>query len=98
MPVNTELEAENDCEDEDINQTVRIFEFTDISSYVAVITFILNEPVYIIEIKEKDRTAELLSDIYGHNIAIGELNLPGNYLKMVRSKKHFDKTILNHRL
>ena len=98
MPVNTELEAENDCEDEDIDQTFRIFEFTDILSHVLVITFSLNEPVYIIEVKEKDKAAELLSDIYGHNIAIGELCLPGNYLKMVRSKKYFDKTVSNHRL
>ena len=69
-----ELKPENDCElDEDIDQVVRLFEFTDIPSYVPVVTFSLNEPVYIIEVKEKVRATEPLSDIYGHNIATGEL-------------------------
>ena len=68
MTVNTELKAENDCElDEDIDQAVCIFEFTDIPSYVAVITFSLREPVYIIEVKEKGTATEPLSAIYGHN-------------------------------
>ena len=47
LTVNTKLVAENDCElDEDIDQAVRIFECTDIPSYIAVISFSLNEPVY----------------------------------------------------
>ena len=46
LTVNTKL-AENDCElVEDIDQAVHIFECTDSPSYVAVITFSLNEPVY----------------------------------------------------
>ena len=54
--------------------------------YNAVITFSLKDPVYIIELKEKGRAIERLFYIYGHNIAIGKLNLQGNCL-------HFDKTL-----
>ena len=87
LTINTELGSENDCHiDEDIDQAVRIFEFTDILSYVAVITFSLMEPVYIIEVKEKGRATEPLSYIYGHNIAMWQLYLQGNYFKMLRSK------------
>ena len=69
LTVNTELEAENDYDlDEDIDQVVCIFEFTDIPFYVAVVTLSLNEPVYVIE---------------------GEFYLPGNYLKIIRSKESF---------
>ena len=57
LTVNTELEAKNDCElDEDIDQAVGIFEFTDIFAYVPVIMFSLNEPVHI-----KKRKVELQS-------------------------------------
>ena len=57
LTVNTELEVKNNCElDEDIDQAVGIFEFTDIFSYVAVIMFSLNEPVQI-----KKRKVELQS-------------------------------------
>ena len=37
--------------DQDTDQAARIFEFTDVSSYVAVTTFSLNKQVYIIETK-----------------------------------------------
>ena len=75
MTVSTGLEAENEYDlDEDIDQAVRNFEFRDISYYVAVIAFSLDEPVYITEVKEKGRaTTEPLSTIDGHNIATGEL-------------------------
>ena len=50
----TEIEEKNDCElDEDTDQANRIYEFTAIPSFVAVITFSLNEPVYIIKVTEK---------------------------------------------
>ena len=50
----TEIEEKNYCElDEDTDQANRIYEFTAISSFVAVITFNLNEPAYIIKVTEK---------------------------------------------
>ena len=59
MTVSTGLEAENGCDlDEDIDQAVRNFEFADTSYYVAVITFSLDEPVYIIEVKDKGRATK----------------------------------------
>ena len=52
---NTEIEEKNDCQlDEDTDQANRIYEFTAIPSFVAVITFSLNEPVYRIKVTEKD--------------------------------------------
>ena len=51
---NTGIEEKNDCElDEDTGQANRIYEFAAIPSFVAVITFSLNKPVYIIKVKEK---------------------------------------------
>ena len=52
MTINTELETENNCE---IDEFRYPFEFKVIPSYVAVIIFSLNEPVYIIKVKEKGR-------------------------------------------
>ena len=49
-----EIEEKNDYElDEDTDQASRIYEFTAIPSFVAVITFSLNEPVYIIKVSDK---------------------------------------------
>ena len=53
---------------------------------VAVITLCLNEPVYIIKVKEKGSATEPLHDMHGHNISTEELYLRGNYLKTARSK------------
>ena len=51
---NTEIEEKTDCElDKDAGQANRIYEFTTIPSFVAAITFSLNEPVYIIKVTEK---------------------------------------------
>ena len=44
---NTEIEEKNDCElEEETDPAIRIYEFTVIPSFVAVITFSLNEQVY----------------------------------------------------
>ena len=48
---NTETEEKNDCKlDEDTDRANRIYEFTAIPSFISVITFSLNEPVYIIKV------------------------------------------------
>ena len=84
---NAEIEEKNDCQlDEDADQANRIYEFTAIPSFVAVITFSLNEPVYRIKVTEKGRATQTMSDMYGNRISKGELYLRGNYLKVVRSK------------
>ena len=70
--------------DQDTDQAARIFEFTDVSSYVAVTTFSLNEQVYIIEIKEKGRATEPLFDIL--DIILRHGSFIYKDLKMVRSK------------
>ena len=83
---NTEIEEKNDCELEDTDQANRIYEFTAIPSFVAVITFSLNDPVYIIKVTEKGQVKQMMSDMYRHIISQGKLYLRGNYLKVVRSK------------
>ena len=63
---NAEAEVGNDCElDNDDNDATRIYECTDITSYVSVITFSLYEPVYIIKIFGKDQDSEEISDRLG---------------------------------
>ena len=46
----------------------------------------LSEPVYIIEIFQKGRASEMMSDSYGHKILAGEFYFCGNYLRLVRSR------------
>ena len=61
LTVNTKLVAENEWElDKDIDKAVRIFEFSDIPSYVAVISLSLNKPAYYTLLKYR-RKVELLS-------------------------------------
>ena len=96
---NTEIEEKNDCElDEDTDQAKRIFGFAAIPSFVAVVTFILNEPAYIIKVTDKGLATQVISDMYGHRISKSELYLLGNYLKVVRSKNMLLKKfeILNY--
>ena len=84
---NTEIEEKKDFElDEHTDQANRIYEFTTIPSFVAIITFSLNEPVYIIKVTEKSRATLVMSDMYGHRISEGEMYLCENYLKVVRMK------------
>ena len=64
-----------------------------IPSYVAVFRFSLNEPIYILKVKEERRTTELVSDIYEHNISTVKYYLRETYLKMVRSKSNFVKQL-----
>ena len=61
------------------------------ASFVAVVTFSLAEPIYIIKVPEKGKGTERMSDNYGHNIMEGELYFRGNYLQLVRSKKISNK-------
>ena len=94
---NKEIEEKNDCElDEDTDQANRVYEFTAIPFFEAVITFSLNEPVYIVKVTEEGQATQMMSDMYEHRILRGELYLRGN--KVVRSKnmllKKFD--ILNY--
>ena len=77
---NAEAEVEYYCElDNDDNDATRIYEFTEIPSYVSVITFSLSERVYIIKIFEK-----------GQETLAREFYFRRNYFKLVRSLKQFE--------
>ena len=52
-------------------QANRIYEFTAVPSLVPVITFSVNESVYIIKITEKGRAKQMMFDMYGHRISGG---------------------------
>ena len=82
----------------DQDQANRIYEFTAIPSFVAVITFSLNKPVYIIKVTEKGRATQMMPYMYRHRISKGELYLRGNYLKVARSRNMLLKKfeILNY--
>ena len=87
-----ESEHYDDCLMVDENEKgLKIFDFTDVPSFVAVVTFSLSEPIYIIKVTEKGKVTEKMSDNYGHNIMEGELYFRGNYLQLVRSKKISNK-------
>ena len=82
----------NDClMDDEKEKGLKIFDFTDVPNFVAVVTFSLAEPIYIIKVTEKEKAAEKMSDNYGHNIMEGKLYFRGNYLQLVRSKKISNK-------
>ena len=82
----------NDCLMDDENEKgLKIFDFPDVPSFVAVVTFSLAEPIYIIKVIEKQKATEKMSDNYGHNLMKGELYFRGNYLQLVRSKKMSNK-------
>ena len=67
-----------DCLMDDENEKdLKIFDFTDVPSFVAVVTFSLAEPIYIIRVTEKGKATEEMSDNYGHNIMEGELYFRG---------------------
>ena len=50
----------------------QIFQFLELSSFVAVISYNSYEPVYIIKIIEKGETSEEIKDRYGHSMAPGD--------------------------
>ena len=64
-----------------------------IPSYVATFRFSLNEPIYILKVKEERRTTKRVPDIYEHNISTVKYYLRETYLKMVRSKSIFVKQL-----
>ena len=64
-----ESEHCDDCLMDDENeQGLKIFDFTDVPSFAAVVTISLAEPIYIIKVIEKGKATEKMSDNYGHNI------------------------------
>ena len=78
----------DDCYLDDFNEDrgQHVFEFVSITSFVAVVSYNLCEPVYIIKVTEKNLAKEELKGRFGHIIYPGELYLKGNYLKLTRSK------------
>ena len=81
--------GENDCDldEENTESGSQMFEFVDVSSFVAVVSCITSEPVYIIQIEEKGVAHTALEDRYGHVILPGELYLKGHNLELSRSKR-----------
>ena len=79
---NAEAEVDNNCElDNDDNDTTWLYEFTDVPSYVSVITFSLSEPMYIMKIFEKGQASEVMSDRCWHKILVWEFYFRGNHPK-----------------
>ena len=64
----------------------QIFQFLELSSFVAVISCNSYEPVYIIKIIDKGEASDEIKDRYGYSMAPGEPFLRGSYLKSERSR------------
>ena len=73
------LVTEDDIIDDDC------FEFLEVPSFVAVISYNSYEPAYTITIIKKGEVSEEIKYCYGHSIASREHFLRGSYLKPQRS-------------
>ena len=66
--------------DEDDDRQSRIYEFVSTPSYVSLLSYNSNDPVYFVLVEKKGQATEKLQDRYGHVILPGELYLEGRYL------------------
>ena len=84
--------------DEDDDRQSRIYEFVSTPSYVSLLSYNSNDPVYFVLVEKKGQATEKLQDRYGHVILPDELYLEGRYLHKSRSrhpsKKKFN--VLDH--
>ena len=70
--------------DETVNKSY-ILGFVDVSSFVAVLSNNLKEPVYFIKVEKGIAECEL-RDQFGHVVLVGEPCFKGNYLQKIRSR------------
>ena len=64
----------------------QVFEFVEAPSFVTLLTGSQVEPLYFVQITEKEVTESRLSDIYGHVILPGGKYFKGHCLKIGRSR------------
>ena len=74
-------------DDENCEETSKVFEFIEIPSYVALISDDSSEPVYFVKVGTKGICEEIMIDTYGHTLNSGEKYFRGKYLQKVRSRK-----------
>ena len=78
---------------ENIDEGMKVYEFVEIPSYVALIAYNKIEPIYIIQVTEKGIAKNKMQDHYGNEIFTGEFYFKGNYLKFEpsrsRTKQYF---------
>ena len=73
-------------EDFDDGNNQNVFDFITLTSYIALITGNMLQPVYILKIFEKGKAITKMHDKSGHMILPDELYLKGNYLIKTRCK------------
>ena len=78
--------SEDECALDEDFVDVNVFDFITLTSYIALITGTMLQPVYILKILEKGKASTKMYDKYGHVILPDELYLKGNYLVKTRSK------------
>ena len=66
--------------DEDDDRQSRIYEFVSTPSYVSLLSYNSNDPVYFVLVEKKGQATEKLQDRYGHVILPSELYVEGWYL------------------
>ena len=74
------------CDSDETVNKIYILEFVDVPSFVTVLSNNLNEPVYLIKVKEKGIAECELRDRFGHVVLVGEPYFKGNYLQKIRSR------------
>ena len=81
--------TDDDCyldENEGEERGYQIFDFLEVSSFAAVISYNPYKPAYIMNINEKDEASEEIKDPHEHSLTHGELFLRVTYLKPERSR------------
>ena len=77
----------DDDDHEDVDTISQFYEFIEVPSFVALISFNTNEPVYILKVLSKGIADKRLKDQFGHVILPNEYYIKGMYTyKKTRSK------------
>ena len=74
-------------DDDSGEETLEVFEFIEIPSYVALISDDSSEPVSFVKVETKGICEETMADTYGHTLNSGENYFQGKLLQRVRSRK-----------
>ena len=76
----------DDDDHDDVDKISQFYEFIEVPSFVALISFNANEPVYILQVLSKGKADKRLKDQFGHVILPNEYCIKGVYLQKPRSK------------
>ena len=69
------------------HKVMKMDEFIEIPSYVALISDDPSEPVYFAKVETKANFEEIMTDTYGRTLNLGEILFWGKHLRKVRSRK-----------